>query len=41
VTIPVTITVEDTGGVPKQGLPVYAFSGGSYTGYNGTTDAAG
>jgi RHS repeat-associated protein len=41
VTIPVTITVEDTEAVPQEGLPVYAFSGGSYTGYNGTTDAAG
>ena len=27
-------------GYPR-GLPVYAFSGGSYTGYNATTDAAG
>jgi len=41
VTIPVTITVQDTDGQPKEGLSVYAFSGGSYTGYNATTDAAG
>ena len=41
VTIPVTVTVDDTDGLPQEGLPVYAFSGGSYTGYNGTTDVAG
>ena len=41
VTLPVAVTVQDTDGTPKAGLPVYAFSGGSYTGYNGTTDAAG
>jgi RHS repeat-associated protein len=41
VTVPVAITVHDTDGLPKEGLPVYAFSGGSYTGYNGTTDAGG
>jgi RHS repeat-associated protein len=41
VTIPVTITVQDTDGLPKEGLPVYAFSGGSYTGYNAGTNAAG
>ncbi len=37
VTIPVTVTVEDTDSTPKDGLPVYAFNGTSYTGYNGTT----
>jgi RHS repeat-associated protein len=41
VTIPVTVTVEDTDGLPKEGLPVYAFSGGTYTGFNGTTDVNG
>ena len=41
VTIPVTVTVQDTDGLPKEGLPVYAFSGGIYTGYNGTTNVSG
>jgi RHS repeat-associated protein len=41
VTIPVTITVEDSMGTPQEGFPVYAFSGGSYTGFNGTSDANG
>ena len=41
VTVPVTVTVEDTDGLPKEGLPVYAFSGGVYTGYTKTTDASG
>ena len=41
VTLPVTITVEDTNGDPKEGLPVYAFDGTTYTGYNGTTDVNG
>jgi hypothetical protein len=27
VTIPVTVTVEDTNGVSKEGVPVYAFDG--------------
>ena len=40
-TIPVAVTVEDSLGMPQEGLPVYAFSGGSYTGYNGTSDASG
>ncbi|MGB2896118.1 MAG: RHS repeat-associated core domain-containing protein, partial [Anaerolineales bacterium] len=41
VTIPVTVTVEDTDGTLKDGLPVYAFDGTTYTGYNGTTDVNG
>jgi len=41
VTIPVTVTVEDTDGTPKDSLPVYAFDGTTYTGYNGTTDVNG
>jgi hypothetical protein len=41
VTVPLTVTVMDTDLVPQEGLPVYAFSGGSYTGFNGTTDANG
>ena len=41
VTIPVTVTVEDTDGTAKDGLPVYAFDGTTYTGYNGTTDVNG
>ena len=41
VTIPVTITVQDTDGLSRKGLPVYAFSGGDYTGYSATTGAAG
>lgn len=41
VTIPVVVTVQDTNGAAQAGLPVYAFSGGVYTGYHGTTDASG
>jgi RHS repeat-associated protein len=45
VTVPqfasVAITVVDSSGVPQADLPVYAFSGTSYTGYNTTTDASG
>jgi len=41
VTLPVTVTVLDTNGVPQEGLPVYAFDGTTYTGYNATTDANG
>lgn len=37
----VTITVEDTDGTPKEGVPVYAFDGENYTGINGVTDASG
>ncbi len=39
--IPTLITVLDPNGAPEVGLPVYAFNGTTYTGYNGTTDAAG
>jgi RHS repeat-associated protein len=41
VTIPVTVTVQDTSGSPAAALSVYAFSGGVYTGHQGTTDASG
>ncbi len=37
----VTVTVEDTNGVLKEGLPVYVFDGSSYTGYSGTSDVNG
>lgn len=37
----VWVTVEDTNGNPESGLRVYAFDGGTYTGYNGTTNASG
>lgn len=37
----VTITVSDTAGIPQVGLPVYAFNGSTYTGFNSTTDANG
>ena len=38
---PVLVTVQDTGGVPRSGLAVYAFNGTTYSGYHGTTDTAG
>jgi len=41
VALPVTVKLQDTDGAPKAGLPVYAFSGGAYTGYHGTSDADG
>jgi len=41
VSIPVTISVADTDGIPQEGLPVYAFTGGAYSGYHGTTDVGG
>jgi YD repeat-containing protein len=37
----VTVTVTDTDGTPKEGIPVYAFDGENYSGINGTTDASG
>jgi RHS repeat-associated protein len=40
-TIPVIVTVADTGGTPESGLKVYAFDGTTYTGYNKTTDGSG
>ena len=39
--LPVAVTVTDTDAVPQDGLPVYAFYGAAYTGYNGVTDASG
>jgi hypothetical protein len=41
VTIPVTVTIEDQGGTLQVGIPVYAFDGTTYTGFNGTTDGDG
>ena len=41
VTKPVSVSVADTDGTPKEGLKVYAFDGDNYTGYSGTTDTAG
>ena len=38
---PVTVTVASQTGQPYPNLPVYAFSGSTYTGYHGTTDASG
>lgn len=35
------VSVVNTGGTPQAGLPVYAFDGTTYTGYNQTTDASG
>jgi hypothetical protein len=40
-TIPLTVTVLDTNGIPQTGLPVYAFDGATYTGYNKTTNDLG
>jgi RHS repeat-associated protein len=40
-TIPVVVTVEDSSSDPEPDVPVYAFDGSTYTGYNGTTDASG
>jgi len=37
----VTVTVQSTGGEPYPDLPVYAFDGETYTGYNGTSDENG
>jgi RHS repeat-associated protein len=41
VTIPVTVSVQDQAGTPYPELPVYAFTGETYTGFNGTSDAEG
>jgi hypothetical protein len=38
---PVTVTVLDTDGVPREGLSVYAFNGSTYTSYSKTTNADG
>jgi RHS repeat-associated protein len=40
-TKPVTVTVKDTAGAPKEGLTVYAFDGTTYKSINGKTDANG
>jgi ribosomal protein S11 len=41
VTIPLTVTVQDTNGFALSGIPVYAFDGAVYTGYSKITDANG
>ena len=41
VTVPVTVTVEDTNGVSQASVPIYAFDGSTYTGFTGTSDANG
>jgi RHS repeat-associated protein len=41
VTIPMTVTVQSQTGSPYPDLPVYVFSGESYTGFNGTSDEIG
>ncbi|CAG0934100.1 partial tRNA nuclease WapA, partial [Thermoflexales bacterium] len=41
VSIPTLVTVLNDTGAAENGLPVYAFDGTTYTGYHGTTDAAG
>ncbi len=41
VTIPVIVTILNTNNTPQAGLPVYAFNGSTYTGYNKTTNADG
>ena len=38
---PVLVSVTDTQSTPMQGLPVFAFSGGAYSGFSGTTDENG
>ncbi len=41
VSVPVVIKVQDSTGAPQASVPVYAFDGGTYTNYNGTTNASG
>lgn len=41
VTTPVIVNVQDTDGLAKEGLKVYAFNGTIYTGYSSTTNASG
>jgi hypothetical protein len=41
VTSPLVVTILDTDGTPKEGLPVYAFVGETYTGFNTLTNASG
>ena len=38
---PLTVTVTDTNGLPKEGISVYAFDGTAYTNYSKATDATG
>jgi hypothetical protein len=41
VTIPITVTVQDTDGAEKEGVTVYAFNGTTYVGYSKSTNASG
>jgi FtsP/CotA-like multicopper oxidase with cupredoxin domain len=41
VTAPVTVTVADLGGIPRAGVPVYAFNGTTYSGKTATTNISG
>jgi len=41
VTIPITVTVQDTEGAEKEGVTVYAFNGTTYVGYSKSTNASG
>ncbi len=41
VRVPATMTVQSQTGTPYPDLPVYVFSGATYTGYNDTTDVNG
>ena len=41
VTVPLTVTVEDTGGTARAGLPVYVFDGNTYTNFSSVTGADG
>jgi hypothetical protein len=38
---PLTVTVSNTDGMPKEGISVYAFNGTTYTNYSKTTDTLG
>jgi ribosomal protein S11 len=40
-TVPVVVSVSDTDGDPEASLPVYVYSGTTYTGHSGTTTASG
>jgi len=41
VTLPVTVLVQDAGGQPLEGVPVYAFDESTYTGFHAATGASG
>ena len=41
VTIPIAVTVLDWEDAPQAGVNVYAFDGGMYTGYHGTSNTSG